>query len=399
MSEKSMADRLVEFVSPGPTGSDTRATNTPESWRPMVDVDNSKGGFIISKPRKEDEDENLEEIFIDFKLDQSKWAVSSLRRSRWQTFSGEWLEATRINLLPIGYEKENDLDLEKLVDELKKWRPSKSIKASTGPLSSVYAIGDPQYGKDAGDGSAGTVRRVLYALEEAVVRQRELVKIGRKIGTIVLPQLGDCIEGSVSQGGRVIGASDLHVTQQVRLSRRMLMKWVKTMAPLAESLIVPAVNGNHDSAHRITMTNPTDGWQLDIVSAVQDACEDNPALAHVKFRYPEKESGNLTIDVNGFLIGMAHGHEARDTVKWWSGQSQGKTPIGAADILLTGHYHHFVAKQVGPRLWLQVPAMDGGSPWWKDRSGLESPTGIVSLVVGVDYDPRRDLAVIGGEQR
>ena len=85
--------------------------------------------------------------------------------------------------------------------------------------------------------------------------------------------------------------------------------------------------------------------------------------------------------------------------KWISGQATGRTPVGSADVLLTGHFHHFKANQIGPRLWIQVPAMDGGSAWFRDKSGLESPTGIVSLVVGPDYDPRRDLAVLAGENR
>ena len=96
---------------------------------------------------------------------------------------------------------------------------------------------------------------------------------------------------------------------------------------------------------------------------------------------------------------MAHGHQARDLVKWWQGQATGRTPVGTADILLTGHFHHFQARQVGPRLWLQIPAMDGGSPWFRERSGLDSPTGLVSFVMGSDYDPRKDLSVLAGEQR
>jgi hypothetical protein len=73
--------------------------------------------------------------------------------------------------------------------------------------------------------------------------------------------------------------------------------------------------------------------------------------------------------------------------------------VGDADVLLTAHYHHYKVSQVGPRLWVQIPAMDGGSPWWRDRAGLESPTGIVSFVMGEGYDPRRDLSVLAGEQR
>jgi hypothetical protein len=147
------------------------------------------------------------------------------------------------------------------------------------------------------------------------------------------------------------------------------------------------------------MTDPIDSWQIEVVSAVQDACAENPGLSHVKFYYPKPDNATLAIDLGGTIVGMAHGHQAKDMGKWIAGQATGRTPVGSSDILLTGHFHHFRADQVGPRLWIQVPAMDGGSAWFRDKSGLESPTGIVSLVVGEGYDPRRDLAVLAGENR
>ena len=381
-------------------GSDIRNTNTPESWKPRMEVDETSGGFLISKPRNAGEIPDAAELLKEFDLDPAAWRVTGLRRSRWQRYDGEWLEAARVTIVPAGYiDKANQLDLEQLIDEVKKWRPSKAAKASTGDLSAVYCIGDTQYGKDAGDGSEGTTRRVLWALDEAVNRQKELVKTGRQIGTIVLPQLGDCIEGSTSQNGKVIGRSDLTVTQQVRLGRRLLMTWLKTMAPMAENVIVPVVPGNHDEVHRIVISEPTDSWQVEIAAAVQDACAENDALAHIQFRYPEKDYGTLAINLDGTILGMAHGHQARDLVKWWQGQATGRTPVGDADILVTAHFHHLKINQVGPRLWIQVPAMDGGSPWFRERQGLESPTGMVSFVVGDGYDPRRDLAVLAGENR
>jgi hypothetical protein len=115
--------------------------------------------------------------------------------------------------------------------------------------------------------------------------------------------------------------------------------------------------------------------------------------------YPKSDHATLAVDLGGTIIGLAHGHQAKDMGKWIAGQATGRTPVGSADVLLTGHFHHFRADQVGPRLWIQVPAMDGGSAWFRDKSGLESPTGIVSLVVGEGYDPRRDLAVLAGENR
>lgn len=376
--------------------SEIKKTNTPPEYRARLDV-GPDGGYFISTPRVAGELPDAVELFKDFDLDPNAWAVISIRKSRWQKFDGEWLEAARVNVKPIGRIAGQDTDYDALVKEINSFKPKSST--ITGPLYAIYAIGDTQYGKDAGGGTEETVRRVLDGLNAAVERHKELLKSGRPIGTVVLPQLGDCIEGSTSQNGKVLGRSDLGVTQQVRIGRRVLMAWIKAFAPLCKELIIPVVPGNHDDTHRMLMTDPIDSWQIEVASAVQDACAENPALSHVKFMYPKPDNQTLALDLGGTTLGLAHGHQAKDMGKWLHGQATGRTAVGSADVLITGHFHHFRANQIGPRLWLQVPAMDGGSAWFRDKSGLESPTGIVSLVVGSEYDPRRDLAVLSGENR
>jgi len=390
---------LNKLISPGPQGSDIKANNTPEGWRPRLEVGND-GGFLVSLARNAGELPDAAAILKDFDLDPQSWNVTNVRRSRWQRYDGEWLEAARVTIIPAGV-SQTDSDVEKLCNEIQKWRPRAGIKTTSGPLTSVYAIGDTQYGKDAGDGTQGTVHRVMRGLEASVGRHKELVKSGRAIGTIILPQLGDSIEGCTSQNGKVLGRTDvMSVTSQVRIGRRILMQWVKAFAPLTEKLIIPAVPGNHDEPHRQLITDPVDNWQIDIVSAVQDACADNPALQHVEFRYPESDSMTVALNVDGQILGLAHGHQIRgNAAKWLEGQALGNTPVGSSDVLLTAHYHHFIAQQIGPRLHIQIPASDGGSAWFKNSRGLDSPTGIVSFVMGNDYDPRRDLAVLAGEKR
>jgi hypothetical protein len=114
----------------------------------------------------------------------------------------------------------------------------------------------------------------------------------------------------------------------------------------------------------------------------------------VEFRFPAKDDSTLAIKVSGILYGMAHGHQAKDMIKWWQGQALGRCSVAQADILNVGHLHHYTAKSVGPRLFIQNPTMDNGSAWFRDKSGLESAPGIVSLVVGEGFDPRRELTVI-----
>lgn len=374
---------------------DKRQSAPKEAWRPQLELD-ADGGYFVSSPRKADEPAATADLLAEFNLSPNDWIVVNVRRSKWQTYHGEWLESYKVNLKPASY-KLAGVDIERLESEMRKWRPNTKIKPFTGDLTAMYCSGDTQWGKDAGDGTSGTVARVRQGIEESVARHKELKNRG--IGQIAIPQLGDCIEGVVSQGGKIAGRLDLSLTEQIRVGRRMLLEWVKAMAPMTESLIIPTVPGNHDESHRQLITDPMDSWQVEIVQQVLDICAENPALAHVQGRFAPNDNSTLTVEMSGTMVGFAHGHQARDMERWWHGQAMGRTPVGEAELLITAHLHHYRVNQVGPNLWIQIPAMDGGSAWWRDRAGLDSPVGIVSLVVGEGYDPRRDLVVLAGAKR
>jgi len=388
---------LEDLNSLSSRGSDRVNKPPKEAWRPQLELD-ADGGYFVSTPRQE-EVTNAEDLLAEFNLDPKDWIVVSVRRSKWEGGrSGEWLNSYRVSLKPRSYAG-TLLDATELEREIKKWRPPRAAKPATGDLTAIYAIGDTQWGKDAGDGTAGTVGRVRRALSEALLRQQEIKKRG--VGPIALPQMGDCIEGTVSQGGRIMGRLDLDLTSQIRVGRRVLMEWVKAFAPLTNELIIPVVPGNHDETTRQVIVDPMDSWQVEIVQQVLDICKENPDLAHVTGRFPERDNTTLAVNLSGTMVGFAHGHQLRDPQKWWQGQALGDTPVGQADVLITAHYHHYAVKQFNHRLWVQTPALDGGSFWFSDRTGMggKTPTGIVSLVVGEGYDPRRDLVVLAGEQR
>jgi predicted phosphodiesterase len=391
---------LEELASPGKTGSDRRAQETPEAFRPRMDIDHTSGGFVVSTPRPAGNSANADEILVEFGLDPAEWKVTSVRQGKWQTFNENWLESFRVSVVPANYESslDPDLDLEKLIDEIKKWKPTKGSKQVTGDGAFVIAPSDQQIGKKAnGHGTEQSIQRILGVTEGAFARYQELNKIGRNLGTVAMLLAGDHVEGNVSQGGRLQSpaASDLGQTEQTRVARRLLMQQIKAFAPHCEEIIISVVNGNHDEVTRQVVADPSDGWNVEIASAVQDACAENPELAHVKFRYPEKDHQTLTIDIKGTLVGLFHGHQSgRDVVKYLSGQAAGQTALGQADVWVSGHFHHFKALDIGSRLWLQAPTTDPGSAWWRDRSGLESKPGLLTFTVGKNYDPRRDISVI-----
>jgi predicted phosphodiesterase len=394
-----LSERLEKLASPGKSGSDIKALGTPESWRPRMDVDDMSGGFIISEPKAAGQPQDAREILESFDLNPDEWDVTSIRRGKWQKYDGEFLESLRINVVPAKVVLADRLDAEKLVDEIKKWRPERGVKQSTGNGSFAVFPSDQQIGKKAGgQGTQQSIDRILNLTEAAVDRYKGYQKMGLDLGTITLGLPGDHVEGTTSQGGRLQGqaASDLGITEQVRVARRLLMAQIKAFAPLAENMIVPVINGNHDEAGRFVATDPADGWNVEIAAAVQDACAENPALQHVQFRFPASGHQTLVTEICGVHLGLFHGHQANqnNVLKYLSGQAAGQTALGLADIWVSGHFHNFRTMDVGDRLWLQCPTTDPGSEWFRDRAGLESKPGLLSMVLGGDFDPREFISVI-----
>jgi predicted phosphodiesterase len=393
-----ISDRLKEFSEPGKSGSDIKALNTPEEWRPRLDVDETRGGFVVSTPRPAGQLPDAKEVLEEFGLDPNSWSVTSLRRSRWQTYSGEWLESMRVNLIPLGATAEDQLDAEQLIDEIKKWRPDRGIKQSTGNGYFSVFPSDQQIGKKAASGGTEqSIERLLYLTEASVERFKGLRRMGLNLGGIVLGLPGDHVEGNVSQGGRLQGlaASDLGLTEQVRVARRLLMAQIKALAPLTERMIVPVVNGNHDEVTRQVAADPADGWNVEIASAVQDACAENQALAHVEFRFPASGHQTLAVDVGGTMLGLFHGHQAgRDVNKYLANQASGQTALGNCDVWVSGHFHNYKCADIGHRLWLQCPTTDPGSDWFRDRAGVQSKPGLLTMVMGGDFEPREHISVL-----
>lgn len=366
-----------------------------------MDLDNKRGGFVVSTPRPAGQTQDAVEVIAEFGLNSDDWEISSMRRGKWQRFDGEYLESIRVNLVPRGElnQEASQLDVEKLMDDIKKWRPAKGIKTATGSGAFLVAPSDQQIGKKAGSGGTEqSVNRILQLTDSAVDRFGMYKKAGVSLGTICLALPGDHVEGNVSQNGRLQGqaASDLGITEQVRVARRLLLAQIKAFAPLAERMIVPVINGNHDEVTRQVAADPADGWNVEIASAVQDICAENPALAHIEFRYPSSGHQTLTVDVEGTMLGLFHGHQANqnNVLKYLSQQAAGRTALGGADVWISGHFHNFRTMDIGNALWCQCPTTDPGSDWFRDRSGMVSKPGLLSMVIGGDHDPREFISVL-----
>jgi predicted phosphodiesterase len=378
---------FVDLAAAGPIAQNTPHNRKPypDGWQPRSEVCDTDGGYVVTKPFEPGHEPEHADALAEFGLDPAQWVVTSVRRSRWQKYDGDWLESARINLTPARAQRSDQADADALMAMIGKWKPGKACRKRADLGTFVAPAGDLQLGKPDGDGSAGTVDRFLTETENTVNRLRADLPRGTMAGEIVLPWLGDCIEGVASQGGRLVMRLDLTPTQQVRVYRRLMWAQIKAFLPLAERIVIPVLPGNHDQAHRIGDAMATfhdDSWAIEGASAVMDGINEHDDLRdRVRFLFPGHDELTITLDVAGTNIAMTHGHIfGRDPLKWWDGQAGGRQPAGDADLLLAAHSHHLrVQDHGGGRMFLQIPAIDGGSNWFRHRHGAEARSRMVSF--------------------
>jgi hypothetical protein len=91
----SLADDYDSIIQTSNQGSDKVNKSIPDAWRPRSEI-GTEGGFVVSTPRPDGNTPGAEDILREANLNPEEWAVVSHRRSRWQTFNGDWLESFRV---------------------------------------------------------------------------------------------------------------------------------------------------------------------------------------------------------------------------------------------------------------------------------------------------------------
>ena len=276
------------------------------------------------------------------------------------------------------------INVEELISAIGKRRTTTVIQ--TDASTYVVAAGDLQIGKSDGNGTPGTVDRFIAAHEASLRRFQELRK-AKRVSDVALLWVGDCIEGTETQGSRLLARLDVDITAQVRIYRRLMLRQVKDYLDLGARVRVAAVPGNHDEAKRVGNTVATrydDSWAIEGAAAVADALDIAGYGDQAAFVFPGRDELTITLDIGGTVVGLLHGHQTKGKMQnWLANQSLGREAVGhSTDLVISGHYHHLRIHQIGPVTHVQVPAMDGGSTWWRHQHGLSAPPGMVTMLVG-----------------
>ena len=365
--------------------------NGVAQWVPGMDL-GPDDGEVRTVPRYVDDgvDEPLDaDLMRELGVDPEEWEIIARRESRWQQVEdGPFLKAYRISVRRRT-RRTGNLSVESMNEILAQgYTGRRAVEHhSDGILNGVFVVpvGDLQVGKIDGGGTAALIDRFAALTEQVRARLEREGHVRR----LVLPWLGDCIEGVISQGGRLATRLDISVTEQVRIYRRLMLHQIATLSPYAIHVAVPVLPGNHDETTRMFLTTPTDSWAIEGASAVEDALALSGKFPNVSFLYPQEEELVITLNVGTdekpHILGFTHGHLAGNPNKaldWWRDQTFGRQHGGLADIMFTAHFHHMrVECTGGGRTWIQIPALDGGSDWFRRSKGEDEPAGIASVWV------------------
>ena len=380
----------------------------PKGWEPGIDTSKN---IIVSKPLPKaikPEDHKWDIYLAELGFDPKEFEIIEPFEVRTWTANmgaGEteqfyYYKAKIISKNPIS---SKDFDYKNLLKEIKayKGQPQKI----TGNSSFVVWLSDWQMGKRDGDGTQGIVKRIEQMIPDVTARIKDLKKNGVDLANLYVFGLGDIVEGCDGFYPMQEFSVEYDLRRQKMIARRLLIKAIKTWAPLFKNVVVACVPGNHGENRKNgkAFTSFGDNFDVSLFDEAQEILSENPAFKKIKFIIPENELW-ITLDVSGTIIGLAHGHQFRTggryshqkAVAWLSGQAFGMTDVGDSDILISGHFHHLFVVNEGKRTLMQCPSVDGGSEWFENMTGKTSYSGTLtfSITPGKTQLPWDNLRVI-----
>jgi len=261
-------------------------------------------------------------------------------------------------------------------------RPRKQVTQAAADRITVVALSDMQYGKVGSRG--GTPELIERLAEKRVALEAELRK--RRPRSVVLLEVGDVFEGFES-GGNPMFTNDVSLSQQIDGSSTEVFEFVRLAARFGHVDVVP-VPSNHTAWRAGKQQLGRPGDDLGLLAHRQIRKLAAAAGIDVDWHFPAEYDESVLFEPGeGFpSIGVAHGNQFAPLsgALWWAKQTHGGQPVGAADILVTGHYHHLFVLPSGrnpytaqSKWWLQAPTLDNGSDWYRNKAGDDSDPGLL----------------------
>jgi predicted phosphodiesterase len=398
----------------------------PKGFEPEIRWDGNKGsGFIDSQIKLTPEDATdpaiWSEIIADWGLspDAVEIVDGSVHIRAWDTNAGEG-EVKRLKYYRAQIRRRTEPDnvesvnVEKLIDSVMKRKSLGRLKKhETGNRAFVALFSDWQLGKSEGGGVEATIERIQLAQDIAIERIRELIAVGRAPSYVYICGMGDLVENCSGHYAMQAFTVQLTRREQKDLAIVLIDRFVELVVDNFPELqvVLLAVPGNHGenrNASGKSFTDWLDNDDLDVFSTTYRMYLKNQKryknVSMPQFDGFIQEDLTITAEIAGVPCTLAHGHQfgknssggVGKIENWLKGQALGRTPASQCAIMFSGHYHHYLASEATGRQIFQCPAMDGGSKWFTSQTGANSPAGMLTLGVGLDYGARGwgDLQII-----
>lgn len=374
-----------------------RLTNPSKDFTSRLEVRGEEAVAELRRPVGETTSTAARTYLEEQGLDPAEWEQTGYRRSEWTMPNGSTGESARF----VFKRREATAAMERPpIDDLLAAVHTYDIstdRRTGGSWTYVVALGDMQFGKVDGDGVGGTLRRTIECLNRAYLLLDEY-RLRFDIGHVHIAWLGDHVEGFVSQGGANVWRTPLTLTEQIRLTRRVMIHALCLFAPETTRLTIAAVPGNHGEAVRIGgkgVTRYDDSHDTESLIAVKDAADLHPdRFDNVEFFVPDTDELTTVVDCSGTVVAHAHGHQWRPGkhFEWWRGQAFNReSAMHQADLLLAGHLHHEHIDTDGPRTFVQPPAMESESTWWRHATGTTGAPGLMVMVTKDGETPVKEV--------
>ena len=361
-------------------------------WQPSIEFDETTGKGEVTYVGTDPNYKNkYDDILRGWGFDPKYYEIEgTVRASSWEGQLKGGRTTTFFAFKGVVKRKNPALDqyFDKLVKEYSR-KPKLKDTDFGGDTAFIWTMADWQLGK-ADYGVENTLKRYEEALIKGVNQVKALRKTGTEIDEIYLLGLGDLTENcDQSFYSSMPFNVELSLSQQYQLARRMIMKTIDTFLPLADKITVCGIGGNHGEMTRSSkgqvLSDRLDNSDMMHFEVVKEILAQNDRYNKVNVILPTDY--HHLLDIKGKGVAITHGHMTGGgagpegkIMKWWQGQMFGWLPSGAAEILVTGHYHHPRLLRQGRRTWFQCPSIDASKDFTA-RTGLWNDPGVLCFTV------------------
>ena len=357
----------------------TPIIKAPKDFRPGVEFDGTEG---TATTEGLPEQPNFDDFLLERGYSPDEYEiVGTPRTSQWQRYDGDWLTSYRFSFR----KRAMNVDLPALFASARKAKPP-VVKVKAKEKALIICPADFQVGKGA---SRGGHEELITRVFESFDKIEAQMKQGYE--RIYILDMGDIIESFDSKAKfEQLQSNTLSPMQQTDLAASLMFELIKRAAKYA-----PVTYGSIASNHcqnrfmgQAVGKPGLDDWGIVILQQLRRLTTEIGMDVNYLIPQPDDEGFAFQYGVN--TIGAVHGHQASRPAgvkKFWSDASFGNQWLNATvDVLISAHFHHLVIEELGQRLdgngskfWVQCPTSDGGSDWYRRRSGQDSTTGILTI--------------------